>query len=242
MQGITLIFPYYMNQGMLLKQLEVIESYPDDIQSRLQLIVVDDGSPLGERAEEVVKKDKSRKFDFRLYRILTDLRWNWLQARNLGAKEAKKEWLLLTDIDHIIPIETIEKLMAMELDPRSFYTFPRINWADGSNYHPHPNSYLMTKKLYWRIGGYDETFAGNYGTDGMWRRRCDEVAAGKHVLLAGCPLARVGREDIPDASTKPEVLQRKEGRDPNALDDIRAYKEQHGIGIQTLRLPWKRIF
>lgn len=239
MQGLTVIFPYYMNPEMLKKQFEVFNSYSKAARRILQLIVVDDGSPIGTRAEEILDDLQPNGFDFRLYRILTDLRWNWLQCRNLGAKEAVKDWLLLTDIDHIIPVETMEKLATTDFDHRSFYTFARKNYTDKSPYHPHPNSYLMTRKRYWRIGGYDETFAGNYGTDGMWRRRCEENAA--HVMLADCYLLRVDRKDIPDASTSPEVLQRKEGRDPNVLDDIRAYKERHGIGIQTLRLPWKRI-
>lgn len=237
MKALTVIMPFYMNKGMLQKQIEIFNSYPKDIKKNIEFIVVDDASPIGERAEECKLNPKG--FDFKLYRILTDLRWNWLQCRNLGAKEAKHDWILMTDIDHIIPEKTMTKIMTTEFDHRSFYTFPRINWADGSEYKPHPNSYMMTKQRYWKIGGYDETYAGHYGTDGMWRRRCEEVAS--HVFLVGCPLARVDRQDIPDASTRPEVLDRKDNRDPKALDDIRAYKEATGIGITTLRFPWKRI-
>lgn len=241
MKNLTIILPYYMNGGMLQEQIRTFNTYPQDVQEKLELIVVDDCSPLGNRAIDYVQilDNKPKGYDFKLYRILTDLRWNWLECRNLGAQEASSSWILLTDIDHIIPIKTMALLMKTEMDPRSFYTFPRINWKDNSAYHPHPNSYLMTKKLYWRIGGYDESFAGHYGTDGMWRRRCEELAA--HVFLTDCPLARVSRDDIPDASTRPEILARKQNRDPEALDDIREYKEALGVGIQTLRLPWKRI-
>jgi len=237
MEGLTVIMPFYRNKGMLNKQIEVFNSYPQEVQKRLEFIVVDDCSPIGDRAEEA--KLKTGDYDFKLYRILTDLRWNWLQCRNLGAKEAAHDWILMTDIDHIIPEKTMIKIMSTEFDGKSFYTFPRINWADNGEYKPHPNSYLMPLKRFWKVGGYDETYAGHYGTDGMWRRRCEEVSS--HVFLAGCPLARVDREDIPDASTKPEVLDRKDNRDPKALEDIRAYKEATGGGIITLRFPWKRI-
>lgn len=237
MQKMTVIFPYYMNQGMLRKQIEMFNSYPG--KSKLELIVIDDASPLGERAEEIDPLTLVKGFQFKLYRILTDIKWNWLQARNIGAKEAASDWILLTDIDHIIPHGTMSNLLNSEFSEKSFYTFPRINWADGSEYKPHPNSYLMTRKRYWRIGGYDESFAGHYGTDGMWRRRCEEN--GSHAFLTGCPLARVDRADIADASTRPDVLDRKDNRDPNALEDIRQFKERHKIGIQTFKQPWKRI-
>lgn len=241
MKGLTVIFPYYENAGMLKKQLEIFNAYPKDIRKRLELIVVDDGSGLGKRAEEAIQDLglKWEGYSFRLYRILTDLRWNWLQARNLGAKEAGNDWLLLTDIDHIILNKTMVKIIETEFDNRYFYTFPRVNWVDNSEYKPHPNSYLMSKKLYWKIGGYDETFAGHYGTDGAYRRRCEENA--EHAFLTGRPLARVDRQDIPDASTKPEVLDRKANRGPNDLEEIREYKNTHKIGIQILRMPWKRI-
>jgi hypothetical protein len=241
MKNLTVIFPYFMNQGMLAKQIEVFNSYSKDARKKLQLIVVDDCSPIGERAEEAIGKLglKAEGYDFRLYRVLSKIRWNWLQCRNLGAKEATNGWLLLTDIDHIILPKTMEKLISTEYDTRYFYTFPRVNWVDNSEYKPHPNSYLMTQKLYWKVGGYDETYSGHYGTDGMWRRRCEEHA--EHAFLTGLPLARVDRADIPDASTKPEVMDRKANRGPHDLDEIRAFKKEHNIGIQTLRLPWKRI-
>ena len=30
--------------------------------------------------------------------------------------------------------------------------------------------------MFWRVGGYDETLSGHYGTDGDWRRRCAATA------------------------------------------------------------------
>ncbi len=238
MKSLTVILPYYKNPGMLNKQIATFNKYSENARKRLELIVVDDGSPIGHRAEEHLEI-KPEGFSFSLYRILVDLRWNWLQARNLGAKEAASGWLLLTDIDHIIPAKTMERIIKTDYEERYFYTFPRINWIDGTEYKPHPNSYMMTKKLFWRIGGYDETYAGHYGTDGMWRARCNDAAA--HAFLTGMPLARVDREDIPDASTKPEDLDRKDNRGPHDLEEIREYKRLHKIGVQTLIHPWKKI-
>lgn len=240
MDGLTVIFPFFENVGMLQEQLYVFNNYSSEVKSKLQLIVVDDASPIGKRADEFFKKEDAQGFDFQLYRILTKVRWNWLQCRNMGAKFANSDWLLLTDIDHVIHTVAMEKLMGLELDHRCYYTFPRINWHDNSPYKPHPNSYLMRRKMYWKVGGYDETFAGHYGTDGMYRARLDAETAGKHVMLSDIPIARVDRKAIPDASTT--TLDRKDNRDPNALSDLREFKKTAEWGIQTLRQPYKRIF
>lgn len=239
MKSLTLIFPYYKNAGMLKRQLEVVNNYPKGVRRNLNLIVVDDASPLGYRAEEAIKPSDCKDINFSLYRILTNLRWNWLQARNLGAKEATTEWVLLTDIDHVVPASVLEFIMNADLSSKCFYTFGRKREVDGATYKPHPNSYLMTKELYWKIGGYDETMAGHYGTDGEYRRRCESYA--NHVQLIDQELVLYGREVIPDASTLPSDLDRKDNRDPAALDDVRKFKADNNIGIVTLRFPWKRI-
>lgn len=239
MKNLTIILPYYMNPGMLAWQMQVINEYPEAIRKRIELIVVDDASPLGHRAEEAIKERRieANGYPFKLFRILTDLRWNWLEARNLGAHHAENEWLLLTDIDHIITADVITRLFESEVSWKCFYTFARTRAVDMTPYHPHPNSYLMTKKMYWEIGGYDETFAGHYGTDGMWRRRCEEK--GKHVFLEDFPLLLIQREIQPDASTT--SLDRKQNRDPDALNHVRDFQTRNKLDVQVLRLPWKRI-
>lgn len=238
MNQLTVVFPYFENPGMLQKQIDVFNCYPDWVKQNLELIVVDDCSPSKHRAEVHYPNfyTHPQGYHFSLYRILTKVRWGWLQCRNMGAKFAQYPWLMLTDIDHIIPGDTIEYLVKKELEPKKFYTFSRANYPGADSYKPHPNSYFMTKELYWNVGGYDETFAGHYGTDGMWRRRCEELAKGVRLDQV---ILRVDRKIIADASTT--TLDRKENRDPKALDDIREFKEAHGVGVQVLRLPWKKI-
>jgi hypothetical protein len=41
-----------------------------------------------------------------IYRIMVDVRWNQDAARNIGAAHAENNWLVLTDIDHMVPEET----------------------------------------------------------------------------------------------------------------------------------------
>ena len=248
---ITLILPYYFNAGMLAEQAKVINSYSPDVRRNLEVIVVDDCSAPDARAEKAIE-DARIVFNiasFKVYRILTDLRWNWLQCRNIGAKEATGQWLFLTDIDHLVPPATMQYLhdntVGNVFKSARFYTLDRVNyapkipWDKMEAYKPHPNTYFMAKKLYWKIGGYDEVFAGNYGTDGMYKRRCLDNA--RQVQLVNLAVARVDRSIIPDASTTPEMLDRKDNRAPGILEEIAAYKEEHKLPIQTLKLPWKRV-
>ncbi|MEN6621483.1 MAG: glycosyltransferase family A protein [Smithella sp.] len=236
---ITLINPYYQNPGMVLKQIERLNSFDKATRKNIEYIVVDDGSPIGQRAEEVLKKAKIT-VDFKLFRIIPDMPWNWREARNIGAFYAKHEWLLLTDIDHMTTQSFWDGVHSMELDPKKFYIPDRVQFYEPEKppraYKRHPNSYLMAKKFYWDIGGYDEIFAGAYGSDGMYRRLCE--AHGQLVNLP-YPLELYSRDVIPDASTR--NLPRKDGRDPNALNDIREYKQEKMLNSQVFKLPFKRV-
>jgi hypothetical protein len=235
---LTLVLAYYMNSSMLKMQFDTINEYSEEVKKNLQVIVVDDGSPVGHRAEEAIEKYglKANGFDFELYRIMTDLKWNQDGARNLGADRASNQWLLLTDIDHLIYPRAMEKIMGAKLNIYMFYTFTRLLYPDMGPKKAHPNSYLMTKQLYWQIGGYDEIYCGHYGTDGIFRRTCDLHAKCCDLKI---PLVLVGRSDVPDASTT--TLTRKDPEDKNLIYNIRHFKNKNSIPSQKLKLPWKKI-
>ena len=164
---VTLVLPYYENPAFLDTQAETWRAYPVDLLRSLTAIVVDDGSP-----EPCVKP--SVPCVCRLFRIGVDVRWNWLAARNIGAHHAADGWLILTDMDHIVPAETLRAVMEGQHDPRVVYVFSRREHT-GETVGPHSASFLLTREMFWRIGGYDETLSGHYGTDGDWRKRVSQV-------------------------------------------------------------------
>lgn len=170
---IQLVYPYYDNPEFFERQLLHWSSYDPLILGRLSVIVVDDGSP-SYPAEQVVRKFLV-PFNLRLFRIDVDVRWNWLAARNIGMHYAKNDWCILTDMDHVIPKETIHSVLHGKHDEKVIYRFSRRE-STGAVIHPHPNSMLMTRAMFWKVGGYDETLSGFYGTDGDWRRRCSATA------------------------------------------------------------------
>lgn len=168
-KAVTFVYPFYDNPRFLARQIEQWWAYPPDLRRYVRAIVVDDGSPLP------ATLPAERPFPMRLFRIERDVPWNWLAARNIGAHEAETTWLVLTDMDHVIPAKTAEALVFGLHDHRRIYAFWRRE-STGAAVTPHSASFFLTRSLFWKIGGYDEALSGHYGTDGDYRRRAQTVA------------------------------------------------------------------
>lgn len=237
---LTLILPYYENPTMLVRQLEHLGALPEDVRGGLHLIVVDDGSP-EHPAEKVDLPDCPFEHrglaSFQLFRVDVDVRWNWLTCRNIGVHEAKTDWVLLTDIDHLAPEKTLRRIQEKKLDERNAYRFSRVDAPDLSPYKPHPNSWLMTRARFDKIGGYDERFSGYYGTDGEFRDRVR--AASREIVILDEPLIRVPREVVADASTTKYL--RKQPEDHEGVTRVRAQIAREGGRPKRLSFPYHRI-
>lgn len=251
MRALTIVLPYFCNQGMLAEQAAIWQALPSDLRVRLHVVVVDDCSPKGQRAT-LKGVTVAGLGSMRVYRLLQKKRWNWLSARNLGAKVATTEWVLLTDIDHVIPEDTIARLVTGPLDPSDVYRFKRVTvehpWpyevAALPVYKSHNDTWLLTKALFFddRVGGYDERLSGCYGTSGEFRDRLVRAARGSVVLNE--VIIRYPREVIPDASTPPSVYTRK--NDPKndaelskrkaARAEIPGWKPLHGL------VPYEEVY
>jgi hypothetical protein len=239
---ITLVLPYYENAGMLALHQEGWRLLTEDIRERLHVIVVDDCSPNAPALP--VYKDCGLA-SYRLYRIGVDIRWNWLACRNLGAKVAETDWILLTDIDHVAPEATLRRVMQDRHDHKAAYRLARRNAPDLSRYHPHPDSYFLTRDLFWRTGGYDERFSGLYGYGSDIRHRIVRLATGLHQLDSY--LIRYGREVQWDASVPREIdgkPTRKTQHDADGLARTRAEIAKLPIKEQrpkVLTFPYERL-
>lgn len=232
---ISIVFAYYENPSMLALQWKEIAAYPASIKSAIEILVVDDASPRTPAASVTRPRGLPRH---RVYRIEKDIPWNQDAARNIGAHEAHGQWLLLTDIDHVVPASTLEGLLAAPLDSSVFYSFGRVKFDSGESREPHPNSYFMAKNMYWDIGGHDEDFAGIYGKDVLFRRRA--LAHAREVPLVDLPLARVGQSMVADSGTwtisrENTVRKRAWGVVLEWLKRLRLYR-----GVQTLRHPYSQ--
>lgn len=242
MSHLTLVMPYYKNPSMLALHYETWRRFPDSLKSAMDVVIVDDGSPV-ERADYVpIPPDVP---NVSIYRVMEDRPWHQHGARNLGAHVARGPWLLLTDMDHLLTEINLRNLLLFD-NERVYYTLNRLDAPhlkptldkDGMP-KPHPNSFVMTKKLYWKVGGYDEDYCGIYGTDGLFRSRLNKTAPKIHLPTVS--LIRYPRDVVHDASTR--YVLRKEGRDFMAKRSVATRKAMEGRAdkIVTLNFPWERI-
>lgn len=243
MPDLTLIMPFYRNCEMLALQYATWAGWPEEIKARVEVVIVDDGSPLP--AVGVAQPEGLPKL--RVYRVNEDRQWHQHAARNLGAHVASDGWLLLTDMDHVLTAENAAALLKRvdQLDREAIYTLHRIEATtgqvtvnDAGEPKPHPNSFVLTRDLYWRIGGYDEDFCGIYGTDGLFKTRAFTIGRRDHLKKVA--LTRYWRDVIPDASTD---APRKEGRKPGDKRAVLAAKAARGEAgvVKVLQFPWERV-
>lgn len=235
MNSITLVMAYFNNLGQLKRQYDLLYTMPDSVKANVHVIVVDDCS------DEAPATKAKLGMPSTLFRITEKKPWNQDAARNIGAFHAVTKWLLLTDIDHMVPRETWATLINTEFREDQIYTFARVSAPKYDPYKPHPNSWFMTKEMYQRTGGYDERFAGWYGTDADFRDRCRQ-----HARIVPLPevLVRVGREVVPDAST-PRDKFGGHPKDKVNGENIRRIKQERnaipGWRPITLSFPYERV-
>jgi hypothetical protein len=234
---LTLVMPFYRNAGMLAEHYRWWAAYPAELKAQLAVIVVDDGSPLTECAVDVPRPDGLPAL--RIYRVHDDIPWHQHAARNLGADQAAEGWLLMTDIDHLVTADALRTLLAFlaTASPQGIWTFARVTAPRGTPYHPHPNSYVLTKATYWAAGGYEEALTGVYGTDGEFRRKLWRLAGMAGVQhLRHIALVRYPREVIPDASTR--TLERRTPVERAKRDAALAARRS----IPPLQFAWSQVY
>ncbi|MEZ3501371.1 glycosyltransferase family A protein [Pantoea sp. KPR_PJ] len=157
---LTLITHFYCNQMTIesvTSLLRQYETYPDKILDRTEFIIVDDCSPLKYDLPEL-------NLNFRWLRITTDIPWNQGGARNLGVTFAKSDKIVMSDLDHAFPADTLKYLVNHPNPGRNFYKLWRKK-PDGSIYKGHANLFFMSRARFLRFYGYDEEFSGHYGAE-----------------------------------------------------------------------------
>jgi glycosyltransferase involved in cell wall biosynthesis len=183
---------------------------PDDV----EIIIVDDGS-------EPPLIDFIDLKNLTIYYTGDKRDWTQPAARNFGAKKARGEFCIFTDIDHIISKEVIEiardcpadvvrfKREAGVLDENGDFTQDRDvlrEWGfreGGLRLAPHSNSFIIRTGLYLGLGGVSERYVGS----GKHPNR--EEVPFKSKLK---PLEKQGKITIWQDQTKPMIYMMPNGR------------------------------
>ena len=169
-EKLSLIYPVYVENkeslSKIFNNIKLYESYSPEILSNLNIIIVNDGSPLTIDWPQF-------NLNFSVLNIRENIKWNSGGAKNLGVCFAASERLLISDIDHTFPEETIDFCMKVR-EKDNILCFNQIEFYDdgrSENLHsPHPNIFFLSKSNYFYLNGYDEDFCGYYGDDIFFRK------------------------------------------------------------------------
>lgn len=249
---VTICMAYYRNSTMLREQCRRFRALPDDLKANLRLIVVDDGSALPQDGETelspfaIAAEHEDIGFPFLLFRINVNKRWNQDAARNIAVHNAYSDWILLTDMDHIPTEATLRELTTVKFDPAKVYQFSRrtleiktleVGEDVTTPYKHHPNTWFMTRANYWRIGGYDESLVGYYGTDADFKNRVAAIIG--EPVMTPMVVIRVPRDVFPDASTS--TYGRKEPMDGELGKLLRTRNATPGWQPKHFTFPFERV-
>jgi len=173
----------------------------------VEVIIVDDGSDPPVSIGNV-------SFNMSLYKTNDFRPWTQPAARNFGVKQARGEYALCLDLDHIVPRKTIDFLLSDHgydivrfrrecgvLDENGDFTQDievMREWGleshRGLKLPPHGNSYAMRTGLYLGLGGVSEQHVGT----GKYPNR-EELPLKKKIKELG------DRVSILEDQTKPKI-------------------------------------
>lgn len=196
---ISLILTYYENPDELKRQLGLWAALPPKWLSRMEFIVVDDGSPtkpLTPDLMEDLSKPITTPLALRAYRLLKDVGFNNLGARNLGAFVALGTFLMFFDMDCLlinlggmaeVLLNEVKKrlrpsnplvlyfrryvLRTSRLDKPALEGFQKALRRKRAKLSLSPNSFAMLRSHFWSVGGFNEDLSGTYGTDYEFKGR-----------------------------------------------------------------------
>lgn len=169
----------------VLESYEPVEKYLRYIDKEpiedFEFILVDDGS-------KPTIRSKLNYWPKNINFVITETNdfrhWTQPAGRNKGSRIANGDYVLMTDIDHVITSEAIEECKKFKGDKLVFFRTWGIIENDEVNSEKqklieyglderkleetsvHPNTFLMKRAIFEDLlNGYDESFCGNYGGD-----------------------------------------------------------------------------
>lgn len=228
---LSLVMAYYRAPLMLKRHTETWGLYSEYVKKRLRVILVDDGSP------EPITPPAVKGVEVHVFRIKQNIPWNMDGARNLAMFHCPDKFALMTDMDHLLEPGEAEKLIR---NPwlRGYFYYPSRVDIHGNEQKRHPNSFVLAVEDFWRIGGYDEDFAGYYGSDANFVKNLRGVAKPIEVDVFAL---RHYQGVVPDASTSDWGRKTPEYHARNNKYLIGKRARPPYFAENPLRFDWERL-
>ena len=130
---------------------------------------------------------------------------------------------MLLDIDYFCPEETLKKCIDIDLKYKDVMVF-KTSYGT-----VHPNLYCMTKKTFFDLGCYDESWCGFYGEDIFYNRYVNSHGA-KIILLDNNDIIGTGAHDTHNLSRNVDKVKKR-------LCKMKTLEHQK----QILKFPWEYV-
>jgi len=242
---LTFAVLYYNEDIYLREQISAWLSLPASVSREIYFVVIDDGSKVKGAAAALRQMDTCA-LAVLTYVIDEDTKWNIGGARNLAMLVAPTEYVFLTDVDIHVPGVLISAMLTT-LVPRAerhftatgnetiFSQFSRTYEPKLRPDKPHPALMLLSRRAYWKVGGCDEDFVGNYGyTDPhFWFR----VSQHPNVENIHC------HETYPSLPPLVETILEKNSSHRNAAINKRLFLDKSSKNVWSttyVRFKWRQ--
>jgi hypothetical protein len=166
MKKITINLSYYNQDKVLKDHIYLWKSYSNEIKDQISFCIVDDCSKIP--ADEVLSDIDLSDLDIHIYRVTEDLYCNIAGVRNLAATVCETDWMVILDMDTMIPEKSARSMIFWSHTPNRGCCFKFNRRVPSDKNHEknnkiHPAVCLLRKDDYWDVGGCEEDLVGHYG-------------------------------------------------------------------------------
>ena len=234
---LTVGYTYFEEPDRLRNLLDIWKTWP----ANLDIFLVDDGSTAFP-ALEVIQDFHLEDWQptFQLWKCTRNLGFNSHGCRNLIAKYAQTDVIQFMDIDmhmHAPELARLKK-MVWEKDYIAHHICYRTYDQKVVAEPGHLNAFAIHKELYWKAGGYDESFTGHHWGDREFLERlfrCEHRKVNSSLCVT---LDRKGRHGKIVDTVKKTEYEPNEDLSFLCPIDVDEIKKLRGTVKQRLNFPF----
>ncbi len=238
---LTVGYTYFEEPDRLKQQIDIWQRWPANV----DIFLVDDGSEIFP-AKDIIDSHlmlHDWQPTFQLWKCTRNLGFNSHGCRNLIAKYAQTDIIQFLDIDMFMYEGDIAKLKKIKWESdyiahhKSYKTFDQ-----SVSEHPgHLNAFAIHKDLYWKAGGYDESFTGHHWGDREFIDRIYELKPKRIKTDLILTLDRKGKHGSVDSKVDKTIYDIGDELYFKAPMDIPEVKKLRGKVKQRINFPFIRI-